>query len=763
MSSFNQHECLGCGQPCDGLYCYPCTCRQCGVSLINGICLNYTYRDGKPLISCKCEGPLRGGFCWFCASRVETSFVNDPNPNSFDESQNFPDYSPQPQNETYLCELYRNNSHYGYDCPPQFPLVYEQEPCYNQNFNENYYPHNLPSFLCRDNCGGPHKSFQCQSMNKNYFEPNPCYDSKSFGFDQPPQYSNVHQPSKEISIDELKIMMQSYWERMNQQYEHEALLAVQRDALNFKLLSINLKSQRLDKEKQEVKNILEHAPKRRTRFTKCLQNFKVIHRMISISNTSQISPVIANALVLPTEKPDNSLSMGDEHFSTISKTKSDEVIKSSVENLVPIPSESEVTSDNENEYTLIDSSPKFDYLLEEFSGELAHIDPIPLRIKEADFDLEEEIRLVENLVYDNSSPRPPKELNAEIADTLLESLSPSPIPVEDSDSLMEEIDLFLDTDELMPPGIKNDNYDSEGDIHFIEELLSNDTLSLPKNESSNFDHHDDPSFPRPPPKPLDVEIFFDFKPNTGVLTAKMVEDIFEHHVLMPKVLPFQLPFIQILLFCFRFHPKTRTKCSNLLLQEISLMVMQEQKHVMMQSSPDAGFKSSGDGDKKVTEEPRKEGGFEDPDFPDRVYKVEKALYGLHQAPRIWTASKAEGGWDFYQSRQDEDGKEVDVHLYKSMIGSLMYLTSLRPDIMFAVCACTRYQVNPKVSHLYVVKRIFRYLKGQPKLGLWYSKDLPFDLLAYTDSDYTGASLDMKSTIGGCQFFGCRLISWKCKK
>ncbi|GJY11166.1 putative ribonuclease H-like domain-containing protein [Tanacetum coccineum] len=95
--------------------------------------------------------------------------------------------------------------------------------------------------------------------------------------------------------------------------------------------------------------------------------------------------------------------------------------------------------------------------------------------------------------------------------------------------------------------------------------------------------------------------------------------------------------------------------------------------------------------------------------------------------------------------KDEDGEEVDVHMYRSMIGSLMYLTSSRPDIMFAVCACTRYQVNPNVSHLYAVKRIFRYLKGQPKLGLWYLKDSPFDLVAYTDSDYAGASLDRKST------------------
>nr|GFB36248.1 hypothetical protein [Tanacetum cinerariifolium] len=90
--------------------------------------------------------------------------------------------------------------------------------------------------------------------------------------------------------------------------------------------------------------------------------------------------------------------------------------------------------------------------------------------------------------------------------------------------------------------------------------------------------------------------------------------------------------------------------------------------------------------------------------------------------------------------KDPDGKDVDVHTYRSMIGSLMYLTSARPDIMFAVCACVRFQVTPKALHLHAVKRIFRYLKGKSHLGLWYLKDLPFDLVAYSDSDYAGASL-----------------------
>ncbi|GJW28347.1 putative ribonuclease H-like domain-containing protein [Tanacetum coccineum] len=245
-------------------------------------------------------------------------------------------------------------------------------------------------------------------------------------------------------------------------------------------------------------------------------------------------------------------------------------------------------------------------------------------------------------------------------------------------------------------------------------------------------------------------------------------------------------------------------------------------------------------------------GFEDPHFPDKVYKVEKALYGLHQAPRAWyetlstylldngfhrgqidktlfikrhkddillvqvyvddiifgstkkemstefeklmhdkfqmssmgelsfflglqVQQKSDGifisqdkyvaeilkKFDFASVKtastpmetnkaliKDEEAEDVDVHLYRSMIGSLMYLTASRPDIMFAVCACARFQVTPKTSHLNAVKRIFRYLKGQPKLGLWYPRDSPFDLEAFSDSDYAGASLDRKSTTGG---------------
>nr|GFA09509.1 ribonuclease H-like domain-containing protein [Tanacetum cinerariifolium] len=154
-------------------------------------------------------------------------------------------------------------------------------------------------------------------------------------------------------------------------------------------------------------------------------------------------------------------------------------------------------------------------------------------------------------------------------------------------------------------------------------------------------------------------------------------------------------------------------------------------------------------------------GFQDLEFPDRVYKVEKAMYRLHQDPRAWSANTPmdkENPWG-----KDGPGKYVELHLYRSMIGSLMYLTASRPDIMFAVCAYARHQVTPKECHLYAVKRIFRYLKGHPKLGLWYPKESPFDLVAYSDSNYGSATQDRKSTTRGYQFLGRRLISWKCKK
>nr|GFC59713.1 hypothetical protein [Tanacetum cinerariifolium] len=139
-------------------------------------------------------------------------------------------------------------------------------------------------------------------------------------------------------------------------------------------------------------------------------------------------------------------------------------------------------------------------------------------------DHKEYINLMEKLLAINSYPNLLENFHA---NTIIKTLPTSPIPAKDGDSLREEIDIFTDTDDLMPLGIESDDYDSEEDIHFLEELPGNDSISLPKNKSSNFDHHDDPSFPRSPLEPPDVEFFFDFEPNLGELISAVMNNIDE--------------------------------------------------------------------------------------------------------------------------------------------------------------------------------------------------------------------------------------------
>ncbi|KAK2967744.1 hypothetical protein RJ640_029701 [Escallonia rubra] len=113
--------------------------------------------------------------------------------------------------------------------------------------------------------------------------------------------------------------------------------------------------------------------------------------------------------------------------------------------------------------------------------------------------------------------------------------------------------------------------------------------------------------------------------------------------------------------------------------------------------------------------------------------------------------------------KDENGKDVDSKLFRGMIGSLLYLTASRPDIMFSVCICARFQACPKESHLSAVKRIFKYLSGTLNLGLWYPRNSSIDLVGFSDSDYAGCLVDRKSTSGTCQFLGDALVSWHSKK
>nr|GEZ56570.1 uncharacterized mitochondrial protein AtMg00810-like [Tanacetum cinerariifolium] len=144
-------------------------------------------------------------------------------------------------------------------------------------------------------------------------------------------------------------------------------------------------------------------------------------------------------------------------------------------------------------------------------------------------------------------------------------------------------------------------------------------------------------------------------------------------------------------------------------------------------------------------------------YPDHVYALDKALYGLKQAP-LPTPMVEQA-----KLKLDLIGKPVDPTDYRSMIESLMYVTSSRSDIMFATCMCARYQANPNEHHVSAVKRIFCYLKGTINLGFWYLKDSGFDLTAYSDADHTGCHLDQKSTSGSVQFLGDKLVYWSSKK
>nr|GEZ17862.1 putative ribonuclease H-like domain-containing protein [Tanacetum cinerariifolium] len=204
-------------------------------------------------------------------------------------------------------------------------------------------------------------------------------------------------------------------------------------------------------------------------------------------------------------------------------------------------------------------------------------------------------------------------------------------------------------------------------------------------------------------------------------------------------------------------------------------------------------------------------GFIDADHPSHVYKLKKALYGLKQAPRAWYDELSmfllrnhffKGNTDptlfirrfvddilvsnyvleilkKYEMEScdpigtpmkikdkldlDQNGTPVDATKYHCMIGALMYLTSSRPDIVHATCLCARYQAKPTEKYLKEVKRIFRYLRGTVNTGLWYMKDYGFELTGFSDADYAGCKDTFKSTSGGAEFLGEKLVSWSSKK
>nr|GEV81627.1 hypothetical protein [Tanacetum cinerariifolium] len=461
-------------------------------------------------------------------------------------------------------------------------------------------------------------------MNQNFYEPNLCYNSISSGFDQfqPSQFPVIHQPPHETSMEMLQARenliksIQTFLKKFNRvsfrempkvlSLAWEKFFEIQH-ALREKqhqpedmpeLLHKLLKDLQIisDELAEYINSLSWNCP---IFYDDDDEEFSIPKSEIYKKSDEENESSVEELNLTPSESDDlsniksecdmpicddfmtfsNSLFDADDNFSSSdNESFSDEdVLKEIYSNplfdkeIISIKIdpyhfnvESDLIESLLNQDSSIISSPNIDSLLEEFSGEFAHIDLIPSGINEAGFVPEEEFRLVEKLLYDNSSPRPPKEFNFQNFDVVIVSFSPSPIPAECSDSLIEEIDIFLAPDDSIPPGNENDDYDLEGDVLFLEELLKNDSISLPENESFHFDHYYDPTSPRPPAKPPDDDgIYFDDEPVTGILTVKVVDNIFERYVHVPNVLPTLPTFYLVIDTLLPFLSKNEDKVFNL--------------------------------------------------------------------------------------------------------------------------------------------------------------------------------------------------------
>nr|GEW40305.1 hypothetical protein [Tanacetum cinerariifolium] len=334
----SNHCCYGCGDPLKGIFCHQCTCKLCA----NGAHYGYNCLPKVPII------PDPEPF------NNHTIKELPPTVQSFDSKSNLvynsPNvFSPSLQPLIYSYEFCGNDAYYGQDCSLQVPFTYDPEPCYNQNFN---FPQNFQTFqqypcctrcggpheTCQcdqlvfnerhcKNCGGPHMNFHCQSMNQNF------YNSNSSGFDQfqSPQFPVTHQPPQEMNIQEMEDLNQQYFDEM------KCLINLKyRDEIKIDELKGDFNSMSIEINKKEKLQQLE-------------QDYNIA-----------VTPSLS------TEEPNNSLSMGDEHLDTIPATKSDEFIKSSVENLISILSKSEGILDNMCDVPFHDNSPPLDVSKDQF-------------------------------------------------------------------------------------------------------------------------------------------------------------------------------------------------------------------------------------------------------------------------------------------------------------------------------------------------------------------------------------------------------------
>nr|GEU98371.1 hypothetical protein [Tanacetum cinerariifolium] len=480
----NHHCCYECGDPLEGIFYRQCTCNLCG----NGAHYSHNCLPKVPII------PNPEPFNNQTIKELPQTFP------SFDSKSDlvhdYPNvFDPPSQLHFISYEFCRNDARYGHYCTPQVPFIYP-EPCYNQDFNFSpefqefhyYQQHDI----CCENCGVTHEAYQCQPKIEDYYhEQNSCYDSNSFGFDQfQPQQFTVNHPifnEEEKQIEEDQAANARYW-KIPTCYD--------------------------DDDDDYAFAITPNEP---------------VH---SLSMGMSILILVTTFLNVLFDADYEFDSSDDQSFSD--KDVPEKIFLNPLfeEEIIPMKIDQHYYND---EYDIIESlrthdssliiSLKIDSIFDEFTDELALLKSIPSKIDDTDCDPEEDIRLIEKLLYDNSSPRPPEEFVSANSDAEIESFSPSPILVEDSDSIMEEIDISFTPNYLMSSGIEDDDYDSERDILILKDLPSNDTLSLPEIESFHFDI---PSFSRPPAKPPNG--------NTRILNIKMMGDISNQKIPMPKLM-----------------------------------------------------------------------------------------------------------------------------------------------------------------------------------------------------------------------------------
>nr|GEV71169.1 hypothetical protein [Tanacetum cinerariifolium] len=415
---------------------------------------------GSDQCTCElCGNDLRDGFCSLCNSR--NSCVYDHNLNSFDCP---PDscHPPHPTYETNSCDSYGNDSHFGYDCQPQFPLNYESKPGYIKNYNS--YPYDSSSFtqqdLCCENCGFIQKKQEEKQIEEEQA-------AKAQNLKIPVCYDDEDDEEKSNSLKDniiygltpcFAITPNEPVDSLGMRDEHlNTILAMKSD----EFIKCSVENLAPNPSESEGENGCD-VPACFTTFSNVL--FDADYDFYSVDDQSLSDKDISEKIYSNPLFDEEIISMkiDKHHFNAESDL---------IESLL-----------NHDSY-IIPSSSKIDSLLDEFVGELILLKSIPPRIDKTDCDHENEIHLTKRLLYDNSSPRPPKEFVSENSNDDIKSFSPSHIPIKDSDPFMEEIDLSFTLDDPMLPSIKEDDDDSERDILILEELLDNYSLSLPENES----------------------------------------------------------------------------------------------------------------------------------------------------------------------------------------------------------------------------------------------------------------------------------------